>query len=139
MTDGKRRDKHPEAFCLMWYASRDGAEKELIWNSRDGVTPFCIKGKSGRELQHVHWAHDQYVPRHTPKPGDRVFVDATRELVAERARTFVEERWDKGEMPMCEHPMFAPAGKDAAVEFFIKDWTKPGTPFLTTVKEDGTY
>jgi len=31
--------RHVEAFCLMHYAC-DCGHHEVIWNSRDGVTPF---------------------------------------------------------------------------------------------------
>lgn len=37
--DSSNPYQHAEAFCLMQYASKDGSEREIVWNSRDGVTP----------------------------------------------------------------------------------------------------
>lgn len=91
--------EHKEAFCLMLYRDSAGNE-EWIWNSRDGVTPFCIESKHGLEAQHVEWSRDRFVPDHKPKAGDRVFVDLTIEKAREYRTRFVEQFWDKG---MHEH------------------------------------
>ena len=105
---------HQEAFCLMQYASKDGSERELIWNSRDGVTPFCILSRSGVEMQHVNWKQDRYVPQHLPRVGDRIFVDLTFERAIETQRQNVERWWDEEEVPMREHPELGPMGKEGA-------------------------
>jgi hypothetical protein len=80
---------HVEAFCLMWYACRCG-HRERIWNSRDGVTPFAMLCPSCEQpnLQHVDWKLDQYAPQHKPAPGQRQWVDMTRE----RAERYVRGR-----------------------------------------------
>jgi hypothetical protein len=68
---------HPEGFCLMSYAGEDGHTKELLWNSRDGVTPFVIRSRDGADLSHVGFSDDLTVPGYLPAVGSRVFVDAT--------------------------------------------------------------
>lgn len=80
--------QHAEAFCLMKYTSDDGTEEEIIWNSRDGVTPFVITLRSGKTAMHRDWGADQCVPDYKPLPGSRMFVDLTEE----RAREIGAER-----------------------------------------------
>lgn len=78
------KHNHAEAFCLMRYESKDGRIVELLWNSRDGVTPFMILSKDGKtQLHHVEWQLDRYSPNHQLMPGDRYFADITQEA-AER-------------------------------------------------------
>lgn len=80
--------QHQEAYCLMLYRAENG-EEELIWNSRDGVTPFFITLRSGESAKHVEWHNDLRTPEDfVPIPGSRMFVDMT----PERAKT-VAEAW----------------------------------------------
>jgi hypothetical protein len=95
--------KHVEAFCLMKYATDDGSEIEWIWNSRDGVTPFCILNRARtKEMRHVGWQFDRFIPHYKPIKGERIFVDLTRERAEFFARERVERFWDHGEYPMRE-------------------------------------
>lgn len=81
----------PEAFCLMHYASRDGSVTEVLWNSRDGVTPFCITAKDGKtELTHVDWGADKFAPGHKLMPGDRYFGPLTRGAAEKYALARIE-------------------------------------------------
>jgi hypothetical protein len=82
--------KHREAFCLMTYRSDDGSTEEVLWNSRDGVTPFMLKSRDGKMMQHVDWRSDQCFPDFKPPSGMRMFVDATRELVTLELEKYVE-------------------------------------------------
>lgn len=66
---------HREAFCLMQYEADDGSECVTIWNSRDGVTPFCCTLPSGKPGRHVRWGEDVYAPEHQPAAGDLVWAD----------------------------------------------------------------
>lgn len=68
--------QHAEAFCLMTYRADDGSEEEVIWNSRDGVTPFTVRLLSGKTATHVNWAADRAVPDHRLKHGERYFGGA---------------------------------------------------------------
>ena len=75
---------HCEAFCLMRYQTEDSKSIEYIWNSRDGVTPFCVMAKDGVSMmQHTNWKGDELRPHHKPQPGDRIFVDLTLEKMKE--------------------------------------------------------
>lgn len=86
-----------DAFCLMRYKCKNG-HVEIVWNSRDGVTPFTIDcipcaaafaalGKTtGRRAMyadtdalHVNWNEDIVAPGHALKPGQRYFRDGTLE------------------------------------------------------------
>lgn len=87
--------EYKEAFCLMLYRDTAGDE-EWIWNSRDGVTPFCINSRQGLEAQHVEWHRDRCVPDHKPKPGERIFVDLTIEKAREYRQKFVKRWWHEG-------------------------------------------
>lgn len=49
---------HQEAYCLMQYDADDGTETEVVWNSRDGVTPFGITLRSGKPATHARWGED---------------------------------------------------------------------------------
>ena len=79
----KHGAKHAEAFCLMHYCFNSfefefllfGGRVEIVWNSRDGVTPFCIRCRHcGGEMTHVCWERDVYAPDYKPFAGQRVFV-----------------------------------------------------------------
>ena len=126
---------HPEAFCHMRYATDDGSHGETIWNSRDGVTPFMIHSKDGREMHHVDWPLDCREIHYQPKPGERIFVDCTRELVLHLAEQRVEDYWENPDYPLCE----AFASKENAVDMFLQDWLRPGAPALVEVQPDGSY
>jgi hypothetical protein len=135
MAQAAKDFNHPEAFCHMRYQSEDGRESEIIWNSRNGVTPFMVASRSGKMMQHVDWRNDRRDAHYKPKPGDRIFVDATREMLLDLAKKRVEENWNHPQYPMSE--MFET--KDAAVEMLLEDWTKRGGPALVEVLEDGGY
>lgn len=72
--------KHPEAFCLMMYRCERCGQPEVLWNSRDGVTPFTLTCLicSGT-MQHVNWKNDRYDPNYVPQPGQRYFIDLTKQ------------------------------------------------------------
>jgi len=118
--------KHREAFCLMQYRDEVTGEIETLWNSRDGVTPFIIRSRAGNPSQHVDWNRDSCNPKFVPTPGMRIFVDASPKHahIKESARDYVDAYWDHGEYPMRARW----ATKEEAVDFFIAEWTKPGSP-----------
>jgi hypothetical protein len=91
MLDGQ---KHAEAFYLMRYECggrldlNDRAPRnrspgcghhEIMWNSRDGVTPFGTQCPScGGDLLHTAFGSDRYAPGHKPHIGQRVWRGGTR-------------------------------------------------------------
>lgn len=74
-----------EAFMLMRYACRDCGKNELIWNSRDGITPFgvgCSREDCDGTMNHIDWRGDLYAPAYKPSPGERFFRDGTPDEAA---------------------------------------------------------
>jgi len=60
--------------CSCWH-------REVIWNSRDGVTPFAMGCPSCGEptLRHMNWSVDVRAPDHKPHPGQGIWRDGTIE------------------------------------------------------------
>lgn len=78
--------QHAEAFCLMKYKCRND-HLEVVWNSRDGVTPMFIDCAScPEETSHFHWSEDVRTPEHIPHIGQRYFRDGTYEEALHIAR-----------------------------------------------------
>ena len=77
---------HPEAFCLMLYRCAACKAMEVLYNSRDGVTPFSIDCRNeacnqhsdhmGCPMTHVEWKLDTRMLNFKPWPGMRIFVTA---------------------------------------------------------------
>lgn len=137
--------KHGEAFCLMQYQDEVTGELETLWNSRDGVTPFVIPSREGNSAQHVNWHLDQRVPDFVPPLGMRVFVDASpnHAHIRKSARDYVDKYWDldvgggqtmKGTLV---NENGAQMTKGEAVDFFIREWTQPGSPTIVEVGPNG--
>ena len=78
---------HPEAFCLMQYQCERCQLSEILWNSRDGVTPFVIGCRvcSG-QMKHENWQSDRQVVDYAPFPGQRVFITMPESLRLPLAR-----------------------------------------------------
>ena len=122
--------KHSEAFCLMQYATECRSEVEWIWNSRDGVTPFIVSSRSGREMHHVCWHMDRYAPTYKPQPGERIFVDVTEEIARGWAQAQVTRYWDHEMYPMSRRF----ASKEEAIAYLTNDYLSPhGNPALIEV------
>lgn len=125
--------QHKEAFCLMKYASRDGAIVEWLWNSRDGVTPFIIRSVDGSaELYHVDWHLDRCVPGYKPQPGQRIFIDSTPELLQSKVVKYVETFWDNPNSGMAQQF----ANRDEAIAALLAHWHQPGAPMVIMVEVD---
>ena len=73
--------QHAEAFCLMWYACNECGHRERFWNSRDGVTPFSMLCPSCGlpSLRHVDWKLDERNRYYRPHPGQRLWINLTKE------------------------------------------------------------
>jgi hypothetical protein len=82
---------YAEAFALMQYRCEKCGAREVIWNSRDGISPFSVECQACDGLmQHVDWNRDRRAPDYRPGPEQRVFANVTRERAAECARQRVE-------------------------------------------------
>jgi len=120
---------------------------ELMLNTRDGVTPFglnCLMCDG--VMYHVNWPRDERLPnfvellriqRRIVTPIMRVFVDAlpTHQHIQNAAKEHVERWWELepalGGGSMSERwPT-----REAAIEFFIGEWTKPGSPTILPISE----
>lgn len=76
----KSKYNHGEAFCLMLYKCEYCGVIEVLWNSRDGVTPFLINCRScHKSMRHEHWKLDTCIENFEPWHGMRIFVDQTLE------------------------------------------------------------
>ncbi|MCF2487482.1 hypothetical protein [Dyadobacter sp. CY347] len=109
----KGKPNHAEAFCHMTYESI-GIRKKIsvvIYNSRDGVTPFVFQSKEfGVELQHVNWRADVYDPNYKPKTGDLIWRDATDEDKKEwfeAKKEMLRSVTDPQMKPMADHLLSA--------------------------------
>lgn len=122
--------QHVEAFCLMTYACRNG-HREVIWNSRDGVTPFIVHcATCGAEAQHVDWQRDTRIPTYQPRPGERMFVTMTPHDAEALAREMVVRYWDHPEYLMRE----GYANEDEAVRRLAKGYCDPpGQPRIVVM------
>ena len=83
-----KKHTHGETFRLMRYHGKKGLNEItlVIWNSRDGVTPFMTYCKEyGIELQHINWQNDLYMPDYKPKKGDLIWVSHTKETAIKAA------------------------------------------------------
>ncbi len=124
--------KQAEAFCLMMYRCKKG-HQVLIWNSRDGVTPFIISCRihdCREECQHVNLENDYYCPAHKPSTGDYVFVDLTIDMALAYRLQYVERNW-------CDEMKGMFGTKKKAVERLAKgdmESFAPHTPHLTRWK-----
>ena len=114
--------KHGEAFCLMRYRDEVTDEVEILWNSRDGVTPFTIMSKAGNPATHTNWGADVRDPDHEPNPGDRVFVDMTKERAQELAQEYVDKWWDQEILGITMAESYEGSTKEDVVRVFAVDY-----------------
>ena len=81
-----RQGHHDEAYCLIWYESANGEEREQVYNNRDLAAPAVITLRSGTPAHHVYWTDPEYRPNFRPPVGSRMLVD----LTPDRARWHAE-------------------------------------------------
>lgn len=122
---------HKEAFCLMKYATDDGSEVEWLWNSRDGVTPFIIRSRTGKEMHHVDFHLDRPVPHYQPLDSERIFVDLTPERAELFARRRIERYWNDMPFPMSQ----AFETQEQALDVLVKEMLRPGAPDIIEGRE----
>ena len=106
----------------------------LVWNSRDGVTPFGFTDpETGISLTHVRWNEDVRKPDHVPHPDQLVFVTEwpTLDEFTARARKMIERA-----------PEYAPPDgpdRDALVDQLargmMRDCGEHGQPAVVTGRQ----
>jgi hypothetical protein len=132
--------KYGEAFKLMLYRCDFGCHTELLWNSRDGVTPFGIRSRDEvHPMLHWGWNRDIPAPTHVPQIGDRIFVSMTQERAAIHAVTYVDRIWDAPKHPASRFGHWA--SKAEAIGYFAaKFYSEHGkgeSPDIVTVGSAG--
>lgn len=91
-------DYQHEAFALMEYGCESCGKVEVVWNSRDGVTPFMIRCQDCRgTMRHINWNKDQFAPNHIPPIGSRVFFSCTNihEIFQDTFDNYTKEVWER--------------------------------------------
>lgn len=87
----------------MHYQCEKCETMEMLWNSRDGVTPFMIGcQKCSGMMKHIDWDKDDCNPDYLPVRGQRVFVDMTPQINKILWRMNVRVNWEGGKFPMKE-------------------------------------
>lgn len=90
--------KSAEGFNLMLYRNEETGREEWLWNSRDGVTPFCISdSEDGGGMKHDDWFRDVFAPFYIPPIGSRIFVDMTEVRARALAARNAQRWWDEGD------------------------------------------
>lgn len=138
MTNHRNRQRdyvHGEAFCLMTYTATDGSgDSEVVWNSRDGVTPYIIALRDGREARHA--GRPVRAPGHRPEPGSRIFVDLTVDRASLLAARNAE-RWWKLDTARCRTSGRWPDKLAFAAALAADYLRSEGAPDLIEVPPDG--
>jgi hypothetical protein len=68
--------RQAEAYNLMYYEAEATGLGFLVYNPRDGVTPFGVV-VDGQHYRHQHFNLDRYLPNYTMPGGMRYFRDRT--------------------------------------------------------------
>jgi len=109
----KNKYNHVEAYWLMLYKCEECGFIEVLWNSRDGVTPLIIGCRNCRgEAEHMMGVLDKHMPDYVPLPGQRVFVNMTKE----RAKEIAEKRIKSVGVPHPSGPPMTEERFDSIVE-----------------------
>lgn len=141
MNENQQQRKYTfgEAFALMRYRDKVTGAIEVIWNSRDGITPMFVSSRAGNESSHVEWDRDVCAPDHVPSVGDRIFVTMTEARARELATETVEKRWDVPLRVNGSRMRDHFASKEEAIATLADDWVKDwggGAPDIIVVTEE---
>lgn len=120
---------HAEAYCRMEYFAKSINRMIVIWNSRDGITPFCAF-IDGVEYQHVNWALDQWQRYWVPDVGDLIFIDCDYATWEAQEKEHIERDWENPEYPISKMEL---TKAEALVEF-MKSF-RPGQPMTVKVTQ----
>lgn len=93
-----KEHEHAEAFKQMIYACESCGFMEILYNTRDGVTPFIVSCRNGAcqgGMRHVFWRADKQIVDLKPPVGTRVFINTTKEDAKRWAEWHVNEEWDR--------------------------------------------
>ena len=122
----------PAKMRAVMAASTQGGcgHEEVVWNSRDGVTPFAIACRGcGGEAHHAEWSRDVYNPEYRPRRGERIFRDGT----PDEARAIMRRRLEMGrgtdyEVPESEWSEYIEAAASEETGEFQPGWPSLRAP-----------
>lgn len=92
----------------MLYVCEKCLHREILWNSRDGVTSFTVNCEACKDdfhgtMTHHDWQRDARMgPNYRPAPHTRIFLNVTREKFVKYKQKIIEKFWDDPEIPMKE-------------------------------------
>ncbi len=122
--------RQKEGFCLMLYKCEGCEAIEVLWNSRDKVTPFMITCRYCKGyMQHAEWQLDTYAPDFKPHKGMRIFIDLTEMKNKEYITAQVNRYWEHG--PYCMKDRYV--SKASAVNELTKGGVREGEPDVEEV------
>jgi hypothetical protein len=126
--------RHAEAYCHMRYLADDGTAAVVIWNSRDGVTPFVVTlpDTDNKQGTHVQWDLDHPQPDYVPDVGEWVFVDLTPDAARAYAERNARRYWDD---PSVDARAAYASVDDLAETLTASYLDMPGAPDLVQVDE----
>jgi hypothetical protein len=127
--------KFNEAYMLMYYENAETKMGFMVYNTRDGVTPFCVV-EDGKEYQHTHWGMDRrpaqgYVEKHILVPGQRIF----RDITPEEGKNFAIARLRQAKGT----PYEVEEGSEQWNELLAsltEEFSRPGEPIMVKIQKD---
>lgn len=118
-----RSFRHAEAFHLMHYRCECG-NHEMLWNSRDGVTPFTVPCDACNDpmgLCHVDFHLDRRCIYFMAPKGMRYFTNMTRPRAREKAVAVIDHLVSEGRVAEADRNAKIAALSDT----FYGDGTEP--------------
>lgn len=129
----EKKYSHMEAFCHMQYQCKTCGFVDTFWNSRDGVTPFCVdnacRGCGGGEMCHINWNQDKCEPDYVPNKGQMIFVDMPQAIYEIYIKMRCEEFWEnyREEVQKTYHT------KENMLKRLLSNRIEKGEPWLVTI------
>lgn len=117
------------AYCKIEYRCKEKCCNETVWCNGDLKIPTTIVNRRTRHpMEIVDPKGGMFTPHYEPKPGERVFVQATKEMVKQTVEKFVKDRWAvlKGKF----------LTEADAIRFYNKEWTATGMPWMVTIEPE---
>lgn len=116
--------QYPERFALMHYRCDSCRGLELVWNSRNGVSPFSIPCARCEEgiATHVSWEQDLRKPDWQLRMGQRFFRDGTPDEAVEIMRKRIAVMQDLDPLPQHRIDELLRDTKEGRVHEFRSGW-----------------
>jgi len=92
-----KNSTYPEAFKVMRYGCKKCRNVQLVWNSRNGVSPFSIGCSCGGSADHIQWERDKLcieVDVAIMEGAKKMFISPSPERYVEFVKEHVQKNWD---------------------------------------------